>query len=172
MSMTLFDDLFIPDHANTAARGLRCLRDAVPDALEVVLHLEWWKARDERHPGASGEWAYLVCAAGMHFGSRHSNDEWAGWEHKPKYLVTWAELQSLLEADPRREEVAAWAESLPTPNWKGLYRPYELWPNPEEWHPSYIESDRERSGYPERIHAWRLVQAILTDVADRIESTR
>lgn len=166
---TLFDDLFIPDRAQQVARGLTCLRDACPDALEVVARLDWWKPNNERGSHASGEWAYVVCRDGFHFGSRYGA-EWRGWDRNPPHLLTWEQLRQILEVDPRQTDVAAWLHSqTAVDRWRDYYRPYELWPDPGSWHPSYIESDRERDGYHERMNAWRTTQDILTDAIRRIE---
>lgn len=164
----LFDNFFIPDLAVTSARGLECLRDVVPEALDVVRHLGWWKDRDERRRGASGDWAYRVCERGVYFGARAGRGEWKGWDHNPIHLLGWAELTSLIADDPRRTDVQEWASSLTAiDRWRDLYRPFELWPHADRWHPSYIEGDRERTGYSDRMHAWRTTQAILTTAIDR-----
>lgn len=148
--------------------ALTCLRDAVPEALEVVVLLGYRHEKDTRAARASGPWAYCVSRDGL----RHEpRDEWSnptdggprGWSRTPAHLTTWEELAALVGADPRRADLVAWAEGLTAPDrWRDLFRPHELWPNPEQWHPGYIEGDHERPGWGERITAWRTLQSILT----------
>lgn len=175
LDLDLFD--FLPDVAAQRSyarnlpltQALTCLRDAVPSALEVVSDLAYNRRTDDRSPSASGDWAYIVCRAGL----RHEpRSHWsqptdggrAGWNRTPANLTTWSELAALLGDDPRRAELTAWTASLTAPDrWRDITRPRELWPNPEEWHPSTIEGDHTRPGWEARIHAWRTVQAILDD---------
>lgn len=176
-SEDLFDLLgFVPEGERRLRAGaMTCLRDAVPDALDVVVHLSNWTLRDTRSPRASGEWAYCVSDAGVRFERR---DEWSapadgsrgGWDRTPVTLLSWRTLAEMIGEDPRRAEVVRWAESLTARDrWKDRYRPYELWPDPESWHPSYIESDRARPGYADRMRAWGLVQEMLTEQIDAQE---
>lgn len=161
--VALFDLDFLPDVSAMQSEALICLRDVVPDALRVVVELSWWKEQDERNPGKSGDWAYLVCRTGFYF---ERTDTWGGWESRPRNLLTWEGLKRLVGNDPRRPGVVAWARSLTAiDRWKDIYRPFELWPQPEGWHPSYLEHDRERAGYEQRMQAWGTLQAILTEAA-------
>lgn len=160
---TLFDDLFLPDTAATYSEGLICLRDAVPEALRIVVELSWWRETDERNPGKSGNWAYLACRKGVYF---ERTDTWGGWDCRPRNLLPWADLARLVGDDPRRRAVVDWVGSLTMPDrWKDIYRPYELWPNPGSWNPDYLEIDRSRPGYEDRMRAWSTVQQILTEAA-------
>lgn len=155
--------------------ALICLRDAVPDALQVVVHLSMW--RDQRGIGKSGEWAY--CVRQNHFRYEAVSDWWNGaldrgepfgWSRTPAHRVTWAELQTLVGDDPRRVGLIEWEQSLTVVDpWWDLTRPHELWPDPEGWHPSYIESDHRRPGWSARLKAWQDLQALLNDAITRIE---
>ncbi len=144
--------------------ALTCIRDVMPEALEIVWRLEYWKLRDEKGSRASGPWAYQTTIAGVRFQSRVEKPAAGFWETWPANLVTWDQLRTLIGNDPRRAEISAWAESLTTPDrWKDWYRPYELWHEADGWHPSYIENDHARAGWAERLHAWQTTQQILTD---------
>lgn len=153
----------------TAETGLRvdamtCLRDAVPGALRTVLG-DLVFHRGEVAAGMSGAWAYAVRQDGFYF---EGVDTWGGWYARPRYMITWAELDALVGADPRLAEVEAWAAQQREPGlWRNLSRPYELWPDPDDWHPSYITGDHERPGWDERIAAWRTVLTILDDAISR-----
>ncbi|GAA2238788.1 hypothetical protein GCM10010401_08840 [Rarobacter faecitabidus] len=179
IEIDLFD--FVPEIAaerhEARNRPLRaaveCLRDSIPEALELVLYLENRSGRDSRAPRSSGNWAYAVGDAGL----RHESwEHWArptdggksGWNRTPKNLTTWAQLRDVLGDDPRRNDLTEWADSLPEPKWKDLYRPHELWPHPETWHPSYIEGDRSRPGWAQRITAWRTCQVMLSDAMEAL----
>lgn len=156
-------------HARPLVDALTCLRDAVPEALEVLVHLGPTRTGDTRKPRASGAWAYCVSHAGL----RHEPvDHWwmptdggrAGWDRTPAHLATWDQLCDLLADDPRRADVTAWASSLTAVDrWRDLTRPHELWPEPDRWHPSYIQADHDQPGWDQRLTAWRTVQSILTD---------
>jgi hypothetical protein len=146
--------------------GLTCLRDSMPSAMYVVIHLADWRPREERGPGFSGDWAYAIRRDGLRI--EHAND-WRGWDHTPAHRITWAELAEQLAGDPRRAELIAWSASLPEPAWQDLARPHELWPEPEKWHPHYIEGDHERPGWDQRLTAWRTLQAILSDAMARLD---
>jgi hypothetical protein len=155
--------------------GLTCLRDAVPDAMYVVIHLGYWLPRDERNIGASGDWAYSIRRDGLHF--EHENDWWRGawsrgerygWSRTPVHRITWAELAEEIGGDPRRADLVAWSGSLTEPAWKERGRPHELWPDPGQWHPDYITHDHQHPGWDRRIAAWRTLQTILTDAITRL----
>jgi len=155
--------------------ALTCLRDAVPEALEVVVDLAYRWPKDTRDPRASRPWAYCVCRAGLRF---EATDEWWsgayvrgetwGWNRAPAQLVTWAELSALVGQDPRRAELATWAADLPDPRWRLLTRPFELYPNPGGWHPGYIRGDHEHELWQARRRAWQLVLDLLNDAIDTI----
>lgn len=151
--------------------GLACLRDSVPVALEVVVHLNYWRPRDDRGVGACGAWAYAIRASGVCFepaeewwtGARNRGEPY-GWSRTPAHRLGWDELADLLRADSRRRRVVEWANSLTAPDhWRDLSRPHELWPDPGIWHPSYIEGDHERPGWRQRLAAWHEICEILTD---------
>lgn len=151
--------------------ALTCLRDEVPDALQVVVGLAYWRERDNRSAHAGERWAYCVCRAGV---LHEPADRWwrteidgrRGWDRLPAEITTWDELSEVFGDDPRRAEVAAWAGSLTAVDrWQDLSRPFELWTKPEQWHPDYIRCDHERPGWDQRIAAWRMVLAILDDAA-------
>lgn len=154
----------IEDSRRQVVAALTCLRDSVPMALEVVVHLKRHQDRDDRKPGKSGDWAFIVSHAGLRY---EDVNTWGGWDSRPRNLFTWDRLADAIEQDPRRAEVIQWARSLTVVDrWRDLYRPYELWVDPHTWHPSYIEGDHQRPGWDERIHAWRTTQAILSDAID------
>ena len=67
----------------------------------------------------------------------------------------------------RLDDLIDWHESLPQPNWQETYRPHELWPEPEGWHPSYLDHDHERPGWEARKAAWNTLRTILTDAIAR-----
>lgn len=153
--------------------ALTCLRDVVPEALEVVADLRYRQARDTRSPRASGDWAYCVCRAGLRFeaadqwwnGARERGEVW-GWDRTPAHLVTWDELAALVGQDPRRTEITTWAESLPWPRWRWLTRPHELWPDPGAGHISYLCRDHLDEQWPGRRRAWQLVRDLLDDAIE------
>lgn len=176
--LDLFAPADVPADARRLVDGLTCLRDAVPEAMDVVLLLEYGRPIDERSIGASGEWAYSIRREGMRY--EHKRTWWDeprsqgkphGWSRTPAHRITWAELADLLGGDPRRAELIAWADSLGELAWKERTRPHELWPNPGHWHPSYIKHDHEHPGWDRRIAAWRTLQAILTDAIARLDPT-
>lgn len=142
------------------------LRDVYPHALEVLWHLNYWKERTERSIGKSGQWAYSLRQDGFHF--THV-EHWAGWDDTPANVITWPELRTVLVDDPRRDQVIEWVnftkERCGPESWRSLYRPYELWPHPQRWHPSYIDADRSEPGWAERLNAWKLTTAIFDTAA-------
>lgn len=146
--------------------ALTCLRDSVPDALHVLVHLDYWRRADDRGcPGNSGEWAYRIGRAGMDFVRKGTA---GGWD-RGRALIAWDELRDLLAGHPLRGQVVAWSESLTHPDaWRDRGRPFELWPHPETWHPSYIEGDHTRAGWDDRRHAWAVTQLIYTSAIDRL----
>jgi hypothetical protein len=157
----------VAERADRDADALVCLRDEVPQALEAVVHLAWWRQIDETgFRNSSGRYLYLVCRAGIRYERKGEGND--GDRGRPARLLAWDELAAMVGGDPRRAEVAAWVDSLPEPRWSVLTRPHELWPQPEQWHPSYIENDHARPGWPARIAAWTTVQAILTDAIGRL----
>ena len=113
---------------------------------------------------SNGLFLYSACRPGLRY-ERKTEVKDSG---PLRQLLPWAELADLIAGDPRRAAVAAWAASLPDPAWRQLYRPHELWPQPEMWHPSYIEGDHAHPGWTERRAAWATVQDILTDAIGRI----
>lgn len=155
--------------------ALTCLRDAVSEALEVVVELEYKGTRDNRSIKGSGSWVYCVCRAGVRFetrdfwwsGARERGEVW-GFDRTPALLLRWAELTELIEHDPRRLEVAAWVESLPWPRWRELTRPFEMWPNPGGGDPGWVLSDHESPHWTARRRAWDLVVELLTDAIERV----
>jgi hypothetical protein len=157
--------------------ALVCLRDVVPTALENIVELAYNAPVDTRSPCASGDWAYCVCRAGLRFenarewwtGARERGETW-GWDRTPAQLVTWRELIELVGDDPRRAEVAEWMNSLPMPRWQLLHRPFELYPNPDGWHPSYIRGDHAHEQWPARRRAWQLTLDVLNDAIEAVAS--
>lgn len=154
--------------------ALTCLRDSVPEALEVVATLRYGRDTDTRAPRASGAWAYCVCRAGLRFEAAadwwlgaHDRGETWGWDRTPAHLVTWDELTELIGQDPRRAEVSAWAESLPFPRWRMLTRPHELWPEAERWNTRYFCDDHVHKQWTGRRQAWQLVLDMLGDAIGR-----
>lgn len=159
-------DLFASDtDTRRLVDGLTCLRDAVPDAMYVLIHLTDWRPTENRgNRYSDGGWLYAIRRDGLRF--EHA----LGWDdRRPAHRISWAELAEQLGDDPRRAELIAWSESLTEPAWKERMRPHELWPNPGSWHPSYITTDHEHPGWPRRIAAWRTLQAILTDAITRLD---
>lgn len=148
------------------ADGLTVLRDVVPEAMSVVLHLSDWHHTEDGGFSLSGDWVYTIRRPGLRFENRHTG--WSGRVSEMRCL-TWPELADLLGEDPRRAEIVAWSKSLNEPAWQQRMRPHELWPNPEHWHPSSITGDHERPGWPERIAAWRALQAMCTDAITALE---
>lgn len=156
--------------------ALTCLREAMPEALEIVVHLAYWRPVDNREVGACGDWAYSLRQKGLCFervddwwnGARSRGETW-GWDRTPAGLVTWTELAEHVGGDSRRPGLVAWSRSLTVPDaWRDRARPHELWPNPGQWNPGYITSDHARPGWDQRIAAWRTLFAILDDAIDRL----
>ena len=161
-------DLFGPDaETRRLAGGLVCLRDVVPEAMDVLIHLAHWRRVEDRGIGTSGDWAYSIRRDGLY--CEHRLD-WSGSRTRMR-CITWAELTEQLTGDPRRARILAWSQSLAEPSWKELLRPYEFWPDSGSWHPSYIAGDRGRPGWDQRLAAWRALQAILTDAITRLDPT-
>lgn len=159
------------------AAVLTCLRDAVSDAMRVVIHLDYWRPRDERNIQASGEWAFSIRREGLRFehesewwsGARARGEAW-GWDRAPAHHITWGELTDLIGSDPRRAELTTWAATLQdrADQVRELVRPHELWPNPEQWNPGYVARDRAHPRWEQRLTAWHTLQAILTDAVTRL----
>lgn len=147
--------------------ALTCLRDVVPEALEVLVHLDYWRLKDDcGGPGNSGEWSYRIRKAGMDF-VRHGTA--GGWD-RGRDLITWDELRALLVDHPLRDQVVTWSESLTHPDaWRDRGRPFELWPHPERWHSDYIRGDHARAGWEDRRHTWGVVQTIYASTITRLE---
>ena len=174
MTAALQLDLFAPNaETRRLVDGLTCIRDAVGEAMHVLIHLAYWLPEDHRGISACGEWAYSIRRKGFHY--EHESDWWLGaytrgepwgWDRTPAHHMTWAEIVELIGDDPRRAQLIAWSESLTEPAWQERLRPHELWPNPGNWHPDYIRLDHERPGWDQRITAWRTLQAILTDAME------
>ncbi|NEA22656.1 hypothetical protein [Actinomadura bangladeshensis] len=163
-------DVIVGDpEARRLADGLICLRDAVPEAMSVVLHLADWNPTEDGGYGMSGDWAYTIRRRGLRFERRHDSG-WSGRASRMRCL-TWAELTDILGSDPRRAEIVAWSDALVEPAWQQRMRPHELWPDPGSWHPSYIENDHKHPGWPERIAAWTALQAMCTDAITRLEAS-
>ncbi|MGP4027227.1 hypothetical protein [Actinomadura sp. 3N407] len=150
--------------------GLTALRDVVPEALEAVVHLREWRSRAGLNVSRSGAWWYGIRQDGLHF-ERVGERSGRGWPHKLTSRLAWDELAGLIGADPRRPAIVSWSGSLAEPAWRERMRPHELWPDPEGWHPSYITGDHAHPGWPERIAAWRAVQAMCTDAITKLEAT-
>lgn len=155
--------------------GLTCLRDAVPEALEMISVLRYGRTEDTRSPCAADGWAWCVCRAGLRFepteqwwtAARIRGERW-GWNRVPAGLLTWEELTGLVGADPRRAEIAAWAQSIPEPRWRVLERPHELHADSDGWHVSYLCRDHIHPQWPARWRAWQLVRELLTDAMTKL----
>lgn len=171
VQLDLFGEVEATEHRRRRD-ALTCLRDAVPEALEVVVDLRFTQSHDRRNPSACGDWAYCVCRAGLRVeaaddwwrGARERGEAW-GWNRTPVHLVTWAELTGVIGQDPRRAEIARWVAGLPDvpDRWRWLTRPHELWPDPGGWHTSRLCRDHVDAQWPGRRHAWQLVLDLLTD---------
>ncbi|WP_194838876.1 hypothetical protein [Nocardia sp. XZ_19_369] len=167
--LDLFGEVLAAERTRSI-EALTCLRDAVPEALEIIATLRYRSPSDTRSPRSSGQWAYCVCRGGLCFenaddwwaGSRARGEVW-GWARTPAHLITWDQLAALVQHDPRRAEICAWTESLLSPRGRLVTRPFELWPNPDQWNPGYLDSDRADPLWPQRRKAWQLVLDLLTD---------
>ncbi|WP_027933720.1 hypothetical protein [Amycolatopsis thermoflava] len=154
--------------------ALTCLRDAIPEALQIVVELRCWRPGDSRKPRAGGAWAYCISHAGLGFeaaaewwaGARECGETW-GWSRTPANLMPWEELAGLIGDDPRRAEIAGWVDTLPSIRWRQLQRPHELWPDPGGWHTSYFCRDHVDEHWTARRRAWQLVLDLLTDAITR-----
>lgn len=175
MQLDLFGEVLAAEEAEVQAERAR-LRDCLtmlaqanPRSVEVLWHLRYWPEHARRDIGSSGDWAYSLRTTGLHF---EHVDTWPGWDTTPRQVVTWAELEELLTAVPGRVEVITWARSVTQTHgvlaWRQLYRPYELWPHPQRWHPDYLDSDRQAAGWPERHQAWSATVQILGSVAETL----
>lgn len=165
--MTAQYDLFGELEATETLRhneALTCLRDSLPTALHAVTALTNWTGRSGGHnPGMAGDWAYAIDDPGIRYEHVSTWGPAGGWSRTPAHLLTWDQLAALVTPDPRHADLVAWAQ----PDAEGLrpplHRPYELWPDPEGWHPSYIEGDRADPEWPARLHAWTTLQQLLTE---------
>lgn len=154
--------------------ALVCLRDSMPETLELVVELQRHSGQGSRTVRAGGDWAYCVSPEGLRVeavsdwwtGAYERGETW-GWRRMPAHLIPWDELATLIGQDPRRAEIAAWAESLPYPRWPQLMRPHELWPDPDQWHRSYFCKDHLDRQWPARRHAWQLVLDLLNGAIDQ-----
>ena len=157
-------------HADTRRRrdALTCLIDAHPTTLDLLLG-DRRLDRGEIRQGMSGDWCYSVRATGFHFADRTEHCRGGGgWYRRPAHRLDWDELDAIA-ADPRVDEIRAWADSLTAiDRWKDRYRPHEMWPHPDSWHPSYIDGDHERPGWPARHAAWLLTLTVLADAREAI----
>ena len=175
LQLDLFGDVERAEHAAERADrerrrdALTCLIEAYPRTLELLLG-DRRSEGGEVKQGISGSWAYSARASGFWFQDRASwSAQLGAWYQRPRRRFGWAELDAVAAADPRVDQVRAWAESLTAADsWKDRYRPFELWPHPETWHPSYIVSDHERPGWAERRAAWDLVLAVLADAREEL----
>lgn len=168
----IMDETRGTQHAKNTHRAAacRCLRDAEPWALDIVVHLDNPTGRNERGRSKSGDWTYAITAAGYRFetvaetivGLDYDKGD-SFWESSPRHLITWTDLAELIREHPSRPAVIAWVQSLAEPSWKNRYRPHELWPHPETWHPDYINGDHEEPGWDDRLRAWTAVLQIFTD---------
>lgn len=141
---------------------LTCLRDTLPEALDVIAELRYTGPRLESSGSrADGPWNYAVCSAGVRVQPR---DQMRGFHTQPRNLVPWHELRDLVGDDPRRAEITAWRDSLPElGRWRLTYRPHELWSDPKGWHVSNFCHDHVHEQWSARRRAWHLLQDLLTD---------
>lgn len=157
--------------------ALTCLRDAVPEALQIVVELRRWQRQDSRDPHKAGNWAYCTSHAGLRYeavsewgAGAYARGERLGWSRTPAHLMPWDELAGLIGQDPRRAEIAAWVESVPEPRWRTLGRPHELWPDPGGCHVGYFCRDHVDANWTGRRRAWQLVLDLLTDAITRVSA--
>ena len=151
--------------------GLTCLRDGPSRTPELLIgpRRDGLMHHGEVKASKSGKWAYAPRPQGLRF---ERVTTWGGWGAHPAHWLHWDELDVQVGEDPRLAEIRAWSESLTDIDaWKDRTRPYELWPDPGSWHPSYIAGDHERRGWAERLHAWTLTLGVLTDVIAQIGAT-
>lgn len=135
------------------AEVMTCMRDAMPEAMRFMIDL--WAPPDKTW-GMSGGWSYRWSATSVIAKSRRPGSE--------EQSITWDEFAALVEHHPRRKSILEWDRSLKAPDkWRDLTRPHEMWPYGFDAHPSTINSERQRPGWPERITAWRSLRVILTD---------
>lgn len=167
--MSLFDALEWESDETLAARAadrarkaeaLLVLRDFVPEAFEVIEHFEAARMRDSWGIGNLPEdefrCSYRWTDRGFEWTSNVSNGG-------DRQRITWTELRELVEDDALRHRAIEWSRSLTAVDaWRDRYRPFELWPHPEMWHPTYFERDRAREGYAERMKAWSQMRGVLS----------
>lgn len=149
------------------ADALTCLADADPAALEAVIqHPTWahlWGNGDVR---SAGTWAYSRTLTHYRF---EQVDTWwkrGGWEKRPANRIAFGEIREALPLDVILH-LNAWARTLPdtaASSFK-LSRPFELWPDGDKWHPSYIEKDHKDPAWADRLEAWTLLIDALRDAA-------
>ena len=165
-------DLFGEDDAAETRRyydALTCLADAYPNALEVLIG-DRRPDTGETRARMTNPWAYWSDRAGYRF---ERVATWGGWYSRPRHMITWTELDQLVGHDPRIKEIRAWSQALTALDaWKDRYRPCELEPNPEMFHPSHAQTDHDRPGWPARLHAWQQTIAVYTEARAAIEATR
>lgn len=185
VQLDLFGDVVAAERQDQAVDlqrqidGLTCLRDVVPQALQIVAELSCIRRGDSRSPSAAGAWAWCVARAGLRFepaaewwtGARERREPW-GWARTPACLLTWNELTALLGTDPRRAAIAIWARLLPEPRWQLLVRPHELGPDPDSWSLSYLCGDHLHPQWTARRTAWKLVLDLLTDTITTLTNLR
>ena len=166
----LFGEVQAAENADTQRRrdALTCLIEAHPNALELLLG-DRRPDTGEIKQGLSGGWAYSRRKDGLYFEDQETWGRAAGaWYRRPAHRFGWDELDAIAAADPRVEEIRAWATSLTQPDaWRDRTRPFELWPV-SSWHPSWIKGNHERAGWPERLAAWTLTLAVLRDAREAI----
>jgi hypothetical protein len=142
--------------------GLLVLRDYFPNTLEVLIGERRPEGNAGCGPRFTRPWAYAVSKRAFHF---EHETTWGGWDSRPAGIMTWPEVDAIA-ADDRIRDVRAWACSLTMPDrWRVVRRPFAL-DGPDQWHPSYLEHERESDCWPERLRAWTTVQAILTDAME------
>lgn len=141
------------DNQRRFAEVLTCMRDAMSDAMRLMVDL--W-APPDRTWSMSGEWAWKWSATTITVKVRK-----AGME---ELSITWGEFADLFRDHPRRASILEWESTLTAPDkWRDLTRPVEMSPYGFDAHPSSIDADRQRNGWAERITAWRSLRVILTD---------
>lgn len=185
MQLDLFGDVLAAERrAETAdvqrqIDGLTCLRDAVPEALQLVAELQYTKREDTRSPSAAGPWAWCVSRAGLRFedsrewwkGARERRETW-GWNRTPANLLTWDELIELVGSDHRRAELTTWIATLPEPRWRVLTRPHELDVEPDGWHVSYLCGDHVNQNWTARRTAWRTLQDLINTAINHLQTRK
>ena len=132
------------------ADGALCLAEAHPRALELLVGLRA-PDRGGRHQGGAGRWVFSVRREGLYVEDRASWTLRRGWTSLPAGFVSWDELDIAVGGDERVEHVRCWSNALRGEAVRDRVRPFALWPDPGQWHQSYVTRDRSRVGWIDRM---------------------